>query len=370
MIKVLFFDLNLPTNPYKVGRFEVHNFQLAPFLKEESLFRNMSKFFHFGTNAAKFGNSIRFAQWIDDLYRNRDKTYMALIEQFISAYKEFDIIVMANWNFVHPEVFLKHFKNTKKILGFVDDPHSSYTRGIPYLWAFDGAIYISPSYSSTTSMEQALKNWGCDNIKWWPLVQVEYPKKEKVEYAFFSERFQDLCYVGNYYGTKLDRLIDLKRTYGNGFQLHGRWPLNGYYGFVRPLLGKAGYFQRVQGISNDTRRDLYWDTKIGFNMHQSDSAECGNMRTYEVPAHGALLLSDRGGLNFQASIFKENEEAIYYDSLKDAKDKIKYFLSPCNEKERVEIAKNSYYKFWERYELWANLESILDWASNIELKGA
>jgi len=75
------------------------------------------------------------------------------------------------------------------VLGFVDDPYSTYLRGVPYLWAFDGAFYISPSYDERTLMPEALESWGCNRHYWYPIAL----KADKAEPTaeFFNDRSVD-----------------------------------------------------------------------------------------------------------------------------------------------------------------------------------
>jgi len=77
-----------------------------------------------------------------------------MVGDFIDRFRDFDLIVMSN-NFIHPELLVHELKRPIKILGFFDDPHSTYMRGIQYLWAFDGAFYISPSYNERSLFHEA-----------------------------------------------------------------------------------------------------------------------------------------------------------------------------------------------------------------------
>jgi spore maturation protein CgeB len=112
------------------------------------------------------------------------------------------------------------------------------------------------------------------------------------------------------------------------------------------------------------RTRLYWRTKIGFNMHVSDvPTETGNMRMYEVPAHGAMLMCDKAARDAHEQIFAPGTEAVYYDSVEDAIEKIEHYL--IHDKERLAIARAGCERFWADYEWEANLLRFLDWASSV-----
>src|SRR4029077_12953719 len=144
----------------------------------------------------------------DALYRERDPDYMRFVRDFVDAYRNARLVIMATYNPVHPEVLHKELPRPTKILGFVDDPYSTYVRGIPYLWAFDGAFYISPGYNSEHRFAAALATWGCRNSHWSPLVISRHPQFEPTE-RFFRERDIDVVYVGASYGNKISRLAQL-----------------------------------------------------------------------------------------------------------------------------------------------------------------
>jgi len=96
-------------------------------------------------------------------------------------------------------------------------------------------------------------------------------------------------------------------------------------------------------------------------MHVSDhSYETGNMRMYEIPAHGMMLVSDKAAANTHAQIFVPEKEALYYDNLADAIELIEYYLTHDNE--RIAIARSGYERYWRDYEWEANLQNFLKWA--------
>ena len=102
-------------------------------------------------------------------------------------------------------------------------------------------------------------------------------------------------------------------------------------------------------------------------MHYSETpSETGNIRMYEVPAHGAMLLCDKATRDSHSTIFKPDVEAVYYDSTCDAIDKAEYYF--VHEDERIAIAKAGYERFWKDYEPGKTLKELLDWAVSIPRK--
>lgn len=330
----------------------------------DSPYWSVGDFFWWGWNGlSKRRNLTAGATEIDRLYRARDPGYMRFAADFVNRYHDYDVIVMANYNCIHPEILYHELKKPIKILGFVDDPLSTYMRGIPYLWAFDGAFYISPSYNDRSLFNDALERWGCSQHAWWPLVPYPF-EKLKLSEEFFANRSIDIAYIGTPTNSKTNRLIALKKHFGARFRVHGRWPFWGYNGIVRGIFGKPIYPHRVTALSTSERTLLYHQVKIGINMHMSETPmETGNMRMYEVPAHGAMLLCGKAALDAHQQIFVDGREAVYYDSVEDAIEKAEFFLSHAEE--RLSIARAGCERFWQDYEWERNLLRFLSWASNV-----
>lgn len=306
------------------------------------------------------------AAGVDRLYRERNPHYMRMIGDFIDRFRDFDLIVMSTYNFIHPEVLVRELKKPVKVLGFIDDPLSTYMRGIPYLWAFNGAFFISPSYIDKLLFDTAIDRWGGKSATWWPLVPFPYQRPQCADETFFRNRDVDVVYVGNPSASKVDRLIGLKRHFGSRLRVHGRWPFKGYVGIIRGLLGKPVFPYRVTSLSNEARSKLYWNTKIGFNMHVSDHPfETGNVRMYETPAHGLMMVCDKAGADAHAQIFQPDKEAVYYDTPKQAIELIEHYLR--HDDERIAIAQAGFERYWKDYEWESNLLRFLNWADGLRV---
>jgi hypothetical protein len=302
------------------------------------------------------------AKGIDALYRQRDPAYMRFVSDFVDAYRDASVIILATYNPIHPQVLHRELSRPTKILGFIDDPYSTYVRGIPYLWAFDGAFYISPSYDENRLFADALREWGCGRATWFPLVPHRHPRFEPTE-DFFLARDVDVVYIGNGYGDKVARLAQLKRHFGNRLRVHGHWALRGHVGWVRGLAGKPLYPHHVSPLSDAERRALYLRSKIGINMHMSSTpTETGNMRMYEVPAHGAMLICDKAARNAHELIFTPDVEAVFYDDVSDAIARIEYYVAHAAE--RIAIARAGFERVRRDYDFERVLKGLLDWASN------
>jgi len=212
-------------------------------------------------------------------------------------------------------------------------------------------------------MADKLVQWGCENSHWWPLVPRPHEEFELDE-SFLTDRDIDICYVGGAYGDKVDRLHVLRKRFGNRLRIHGRWPVKGWFGMVRMLYGKPALITRVTPLSMEQRRDLYLRTRIGLNMHLSRSPrETGNMRMYEIPAHGMMQVCDVAGLDAQERIFEAGKEAVYYRDLDEAISLIEHYLA--HDDERVAIARAGYQRVRREYRWDICMRQMLDWAAGL-----
>jgi spore maturation protein CgeB len=101
-----------------------------------------------------------------------------------------------------------------------------------------------------------------------------------------------------------------------------------------PILHR--YYGEVWGL--DMYRTLR-RSKITFNAHIDISGNyAGNIRMYEATGTGALLITD--GKKAGSKIFSD-DEVVYYDSIAEAVEKVKYYL--LNQDAREEIAKKGQY---------------------------
>lgn len=334
---------------------------------ERSAHWGLGDLFRFGVHGWNHRYALLDATGVDRLYRERNSAYMRMIKDFVDEFSDYDLIVMSTYNFIHPEIWWKYLQKPIKILGFIDDPYSTLRRDLPCLWAFDGAFYISPSYIDDILFQDAFHRWR-KPARWFPLVFSQFEKPEKENEAFFTNRTIDACYVGNPHPGKVNRLVKMKKHFGQRIAIHGRWKFWGYAGFLQFLYGQKVYPHRVKSLTDRQRQQIYWSTKIGFNMHVSDAYfETGNARMYEIPAHGMMMVCDKGGAKAHSSIFEDGREAVFYDSLDEAIEIIDYYAA--HEKERLDIAQRGYERFWKDYEWEKNLKEFLDWAINLPQNG-
>lgn len=61
-----------------------------------------------------------------------------------------------------------------------------------------------------------------------------------------------------------------------------------------------------------------------------------NMRTFEVPGYGGVLIADR--TEEQSSFFEEGKEAVYFSSIDELRDKLHYLESSPGDVSSIKAA--------------------------------
>ena len=312
-----------------------------------------------GLEGMSFFRQLLTAEGVNNLYLNNDPRYFQLCENLLKYSEKYSAIVMFDFNFLHPEIVKTMFSGKKLILSFVDDPYSTYNRGLPYINSFDGSIFISPTYIDGSSMEDFLVSSTSKPVTWFPMVKPSL-KKMPLD-ILLANKNNKLMYIGAPTHDKYSRLIGLYQKLGNNFELYGRWPLNGMYGFVAPLFNDKFFPKRIKKIPSQQAFELLTLSLGGLNMHCSGiNGESGNIRTYEIAANACLAINLQKPSN--EKIFPI-ESGVYNTSVEDI------VLNWHDIKARPnfyrDMAAYRYEFFWEHYNPNKVFGNLYDWVQKI-----
>ena len=303
---------------------------------------------------------------LDSLFQNKNSEYISFLDKFFIKFCDFDIIICDQINPFHPEWLKLKFPNTIKIYGMIDDPACTYHRTLSELWAFDGVFYVSPGYSELYTMKEFIQAYN-PKLSSYFLPHARYNNLTvdhiNMVRQSFNKRTGDVLYVGAYYESKIERLIYLKQELGDKFNVFGYWPYNGFRGLLRAFELKRPFPHRVKSVTESDKFKLFMQHKICFNMNWNEKRETGNMRMFQAPFYGMLLLCDKSAKNQHEIIFNTNE-AVFYDGIEDAIEKIKYYLK--NDSERIKIAENGFnraIKDYNKDKIWIE---FLNWSINLK----
>jgi hypothetical protein len=273
------------------------------------------------------------AQLLDNLYFNRDVGLLKMyadIEKLI-ADTGAEAIIVDNCFPYHPD-FLKNLL-IYKVLRTTDGPMTAYDRDFAYLHAYDHVLYHSPAYSRDMGMEEKLSYCGAKRAEFLPLGSFDAlcdPTKTATNILAHKRDF-DVVFVGALAPNKMPLIAAVKKALGKRMRLHGLTNLKkiayfnlkyGFPGWVTPL----PFAEYVP---------LYQRTKIGINVHNRGDFTVGGYRLFDLPANGVMQISDGGP--YLDSFFKVGKEIESYRNADELIEKIKYYLSHEEERERIAL---------------------------------
>jgi spore maturation protein CgeB len=231
----------------------------------------------------------------------------------------------------HPE-FLRKL-NIYKVLRIADGPVSAYDRDFAYLHAYDHILYHSPAYSRDMGMADKLCFCGAKNIDFWPLAYFNAlcdPSKTDKD-ILSTRRDIDVIFIGALHVNKMQLIAAVKKALGRRLRLHGLAGLkkNVYFNF------KYGFPGWVTPVPVNSFVLLYQRAKIGINVHNRGDYTVGNYRLFDLPANGVMQISD-GGQDLE-QFFSVEDEVISYRDADDLIDKVEYYLTHDDERERIAL---------------------------------
>lgn len=312
--------------------------------------------------------SLRNPEYLHQLFITKDKEYWKYLNEFKERFQNYDVIVMnPGLDLVHPEFLYENFKNSLKVIHFVDDPHTTYSYCLPFIGIFDAATYTTPSYSEKLSMDEIIKLNGIENTLFVPncMSNLDKPKWNIDELAYQLEsRISKSFYIGNFYTGKADRLIKLKKKLKNKFEIHGNFALKGYSLFLYSLIKRNLLNVFPKKLDKNSWNFVHHNYSVGINMHlSSPSVEVGNARLYELPYNGVAQICDISSVSLLENIFEPDKEIITYRTIDECVEKTNILLKDFDLRKKIAIA--GYKKAISEYSYENILLKQINWFKNI-----
>lgn len=303
-------------------------------------------------NLKKYGYEIKIIDWLKEiglkhypsheeilrLYEDNDPKLINLYNKISQLAESYDVFIVTQSHVYLPE-FIKTLNNIYTVFYSGDDPDSSEICSKPYVEYYDHIFAAGLNFDEKRKITDQFLEWGAKKADWWPLGfrGDTYNNNLKIEDFYNKKRDIDLVFIGNITDNRLDRIIQLKRSFPQ-MKIYSRIflnkflkiPINAYLSFKsRQIFGG-------QYLPHDEISSIYQRTKIGINMHLSFGPS--NMRTYQLPANGVMQICDCP--ESLSDVFKIGKEVITYYNIEEAIELINYYLE--NDEERIKIAINGY----------------------------
>lgn len=260
-----------------------------------------------------------------------------------------DLVFIIKGNIVKPGT-LKKIKtllpNVSLVSWTLDDMYAWHNRSLYYSW---GLKYYDHVFTTKSYNVSELKTLGAQNIHFiYQAYSSKYhipcSKCDSSDYKF------DVLFIGH---AEKERVESLNFLANNGIHIEifgGGWDKvdkskihTNLKIHAHDLVGK----DYAEAISC-SKISLCFLRKINRDLHTS--------RSVEIPACRGFMIGER--TNEHLSLFKENEEAVYFKSNEELFEKVQYYLQ--HEDERKIIAEKGYKRcFFDKYSYEDMVERIL-----------
>ncbi len=273
---------------------------------------------------------------LDRRWKAGDKKLLAMYVALARKLENYDVLLNYNGINLHPD-FIQQLP-CFKVYACFDDPESSEILSKPVAWAYDLAMI------GNIAAVESYRQWGVKEVKFWPMGfradaydvsltrdQILHENRD-VDIVMLSER------VNQWRKQRLDKFVSA-------------FPNGSYYGLGWP----TGFLPEEECIP------LLRRSKIGINIHNSSGPI--NLRTYYLPANGVLQICDNK-LRL-GEIFELGKEVVGFDTIEEAIDLTKYYLS--HEQELRQIAANGWQKAIKDYNEIAVFKRLVDAINEFDL---
>ncbi len=185
-------------------------------------------------------------------------------------------------------------------------------------------------------LEPVLISAGCKHVCYFPFAYDEtlFNKSLSITNNDYAQYASDVCFVGTWEPEREAWLNDLitcmpsisLAVWGND------WVTKCHNAAIKKIL-------RGSAIYGDSMIKAFRLSKIVLNFIRVQNLAAHNMRTLEVPASGAFLLTQRTQDQAE-TLFKEGESIACFADSKELVNKIDFYLHNANE--RIRIANNGF----------------------------
>ncbi len=255
---------------------------------------------------------------LDRLWSCKDPGLVSVYERLVAACETADVFWCFNGANVHP-AWLEDLP-TLNVYGCFDDPESTSFLSEPVAKYFDAALV------GNLSCIPLYQSWGLRQTAWCPLgfIGDDFSPEVTPEAVLNDSRSIDCAFVGERESPWRKERFD---------RLHSAFPKARFHGNGWPD-GRN---------TDDERKVLYRDLRVGWNLHNSIGPI--NLRLLALLANGVLQICDNRCRLGQ--VLQLEREVIGFDEIDDCIDRTNYFLE--HESERREIAANGLRRYLADY---------------------
>lgn len=236
------------------------------------------------------------------------------ITAYLKTYPiKYDVIWIDKGVFINPETFEKLKKSSKRLIHFTPDPAFFYHQSR----FFNETVSKYDICVTTKSFEmETYKLKGCKNVI---LCTQGFDQNIHKPYFSFDEKIYDVCFIGHYEKER-SQIIQLLIDNNISVALAG---INWVKFVKKNKNNKNLHYSGIQVLGAEYAK-LISRSKIGLGLISRWIPEKHTTRTFEIPACGTALLTEK---NNETESFFNSDEVIFVELESEICNKIKDLLN-------------------------------------------
>ncbi|PMB45142.1 hypothetical protein CEN40_12755 [Fischerella thermalis CCMEE 5205] len=223
-----------------------------------------------------------------------------------------DLTFVASPRLVHPDTILAFQQYGLAVVFYTDNPvdtHHTHTNS----WVQRGFPLWDAAFIWSQKLVERLKENGVKRALFHPFcsdVEYHFPKRQ-------AHPIYDVAFIGNWDASrKREQYLKAIADYRLGLWGSNYWNTHCQEPVLKGLCQGMCSYEQIP--------DILGSAKMGLNILRPQNEEGHNIRTYEIPATGTLMLSERS--QELLSLFIEDQEAVYFSSPNELRQKVEYLL--------------------------------------------
>ncbi len=212
----------------------------------------------------------------------------------------------------HPDSILALKQHGLVFVFFTDNPldgHHTHTNS----WVQGGFPLWDAAFIWSQELVERLKENSVKKAFFHPFcsdVEYHFPKRQ-------THPIYDVAFIGNWDASrKREQYLKAIADYRLGLWGSNYWNTHCKEPALKGLCQGMCSYQEIPQILGSAQ--------MGLNILRPQNEEGHNIRTYEIPATGTLMLSERS--KELLNLFIEDKEAVYFSSPDELKQKVEYLL--------------------------------------------
>ncbi|MGJ5673021.1 MAG: CgeB family protein [Nostochopsis sp.] len=223
-----------------------------------------------------------------------------------------DLTLVISPLFLHPDSILAFQQYGLAFVFFTDNPVDEHHTHTNY-WVQQGLFLWDAAFIWSQELVECLIKKGVKRAFFHAFcsdVEYHFPKRQ-------TNPVYDVAFIGNWDASrKREKYLKAIADFRLGLWGSNYWNTHSQEPALKGLCQGMCSYEQIP--------ELLGSAKMGLNILRPQNEEGHNIRTYEIPATGTLMLSERS--RELLNLFVEDKEAVYFSNPDELKQKVEYLL--------------------------------------------